>query len=198
MRYKCETEFTMADFIKMEEIEKEYFLEEHITKSPEVYKWYIHNELSHIGVRCLDTGEVVASSTILPINKTTFEKIYNNEFNEVDIECSQIETYVTNNEYYLYLASISVQKEYREDLRVLGLLIKAFINLLNKLEEDNISIKCVMADVSTIHGKKMCEKLLNMEWIRATSHDTNIYFVDGDTFKKSMNRMRKHYKGDIG
>ena len=46
-----------------------------------------------------------------------------------------------------------------------------------------------MADASTIHGEKICKKLLKMEYIRDTSHNSKIYIIDGNKFINIINRF---------
>ena len=44
---------------------------------------------------------------------------------------------------------------------------------------------------STEHGEKVCKKLLKMDYIRDTSHNSKIYCVDGNNFAKSINKIMK-------
>lgn len=48
-----------------------------------------------------------------------------------------------------------------------------------------------MADASTIHGEKICKKLLKMDYIRNTNHESKIYCEDGEKFIKAIKRIRK-------
>ena len=48
-----------------------------------------------------------------------------------------------------------------------------------------------MADASTIHGEKICRKLLEMDYIRNTSHESKIYCESGGKFLKVMNKLEK-------
>lgn len=47
-----------------------------------------------------------------------------------------------------------------------------------------------MADASTIHGEKICTKLLNMKYIRETNHASKIYIVKGDEFIDIINKLK--------
>ena len=53
----------------------------------------------------------------------------------------------------------------------------------------NIKIEKVMADASTIHGEKICKKLLRMDYIRDTSHKSKIYCTIGDKFANTIKRV---------
>ena len=65
------------------------------------------------------------------------------------------------------------------------------MNLLNILMKRNIKIEKVMADASTIHGEKICKKLLNMDYIRDTSHKSKIYCVDGKKLIVNLDKLKR-------
>ena len=187
---KIDYKFSLEDFKVMEDIEHSYFPNENITPAEEVLKWYQRSDLTCIGVRN-SNNEVIASVNILPLNERTFYDIYNNKMNEADVIDSQIERYENNKEYYLYLSSISINKNYRNNYRVITTLLKGCIDLYTLLTNRNIKIIKMMADASTEHGEKVCKKLLKMDFIRDTSHNSKIYCVDGNNFVESINRIMK-------
>ena len=156
---KIEYTFDLEDFKEMENIEHSYFPDENITPAEEVLNWYKRNGLTCIGVR---NGEnkIVASANILPLNKQTFYAIYENNINEADVVASQIEEYEDNGTYFIYLSSISIDKNYRNNYKVITTLLKGCIDMFNLLQKRNIRIEKVMAEASTIHGEKICKKLL--------------------------------------
>lgn len=47
-----------------------------------------------------------------------------------------------------------------------------------------------MADASTTHGEKLCKKLLKMDYIRGTIHNSKIYCADGEKFVKNIMRIK--------
>ena len=187
---KIDYKFSLEDFKVMENIEHSYFPNDNITSAEEVLKWYKKNNLTCIGVRN-SNNEVIASVNILPLNERTFYDIYNNKMNEADVVSSQIEKYENSKEYYLYLSSISINQNYRNNYRVITTLLKGCIDLYKLLMNRNIKIIKIMADASTEHGEKVCKKLLKMDFIRDTSHNSKIYCVDGNDFLESINRIMK-------
>ena len=187
---KIDYKFNLEDFEKMEDIEHSYFPNDNITPAEEVLKWYEKNSLTCIGVRN-SNNEVIASVNILPLNKRTFYDIYNNKMNEADVVSSQIERYENSKEYYLYLSSISINQNYRNNYRVITTLLKGCIDLYTLLTNRNIKIIKMMADASTEHGEKVCKKLLKMDFIRDTSHNSKIYCIDGNDFINSFDKIIK-------
>ena len=187
---KIDYKFNLEDFKVMENIEHSYFPNDNITPAEEVLKWYEKNSLTCIGIRN-SNNEVIASVNILLLNEKTFYDIYDNKMNEADVVSSQIERYENNKEYYLYLSSISINQNYINNYRVITTLLKGCIDLYKLLMNRNIKIIKIMADASTEHGEKTCKKLLKMDYIRDTSHESKIYCEDGNNFLESINRIMK-------
>ena len=189
-KLKIEYKFDLKDFKMMENIEHSYFPNENITPAEEVLNWYKKNNLTCIGLRN-SNNEIVAFVNILPLNKKVFYDIYEDKINEADVVYNQIEEYEDNKSYNIYLSSISIDKRYRNNYRVITTLLKGCINILNLLFERNIKIEKVMADASTIHGEKICKKLLKMDYIRNTSHESKIYCEDGEKFMEVMSKIKE-------
>ena len=185
---KVEYKFNFEDFKKMENIEHSYFPNDNITPAEEVLKWYEKNDLTCVGVRN-EKDEIIASVSILPLKSKVFMDIYENKMNEADVVSEQIEEYQDNETYYIYLASISIDEKYRNNYVVITTLLRGCINLFDLLISRNIKIEKVMADASTVHGEKICSKLLKMNYITDTSHDSKIYCEDGKDFIKAIEKL---------
>ena len=185
---RIDYEFDIEDFKAMENIEHSYFPNENISPAEEVFKWYEKNNLTCIGVRN-SNNKIIASVNILPLHRDVFNDIYENNINEADVVSEQIETYEDNKSYLLYLSSISIDEKYRNNYKVITTLLKGCIDLLNILMKRNIKIEKVMADASTIHGEKICKKLLNMDYIRDTSHKSKIYCIDGQEVIQNIQKL---------
>lgn len=183
-------EFNLDDFKVMENIEHSYFPSKNISPAEEVLRWYEKNNLTCIGVRN-SNNKIIASVSILPLNRNVFNDIYENKMNEADVVSEQIEIYEDNKSYLLYLSSISIDEKYRNNYKVITTLLKGCIDLLNILIKRNIKIEKVMADASTIHGEKICKKLLNMDYIRDTSHGSKIYCVDGKKLIVNLEKLKR-------
>lgn len=190
-QYRIENHFTLEDFIQMEEIEHTYFLEENITSAKEVLKWYQKNPYTCIAIRNKE-NEIVASTNILPLKKETFDAIYHNQFKEADITEEQIEIYEENKSYYLYLSAISVKKEYRNNITLFKMLLKAIAQMYKELERKQIEIEAVLAEASTIHGEKICTRMLDMKYIGSTTHESDIYYIEGKQTEKVINLIKKY------
>ena len=191
--FKIENKFSLVDFKEMEEIEHNYFPNENITKAEEVFKWYRKNNLTCIGIRNKE-GTILGNVCILPLKYETFMNIYENKMNEADVIAKQIEQYENNKSYYIYLSSISINKNYLNNYKLIIKLLNGVVQLLNILESRNIKIKMLMADASTIHGEKICQKLLNMSFITKTSHNSKIYCIDGQDLERVIDKIKSRFK----
>ena len=187
---KIDYKFNLEDFKVMENIEHSYFPNDNITPAEEVLKWYQKNNLTCIGVRN-NNNEVIACANILPLDEQTFYEIYNNQMNEADVIDTQVKRYENSKEYYLYLSSISINQNYRNNYHIITTLLRGCMYLYELLIDRNIRIIKIMADASTEHGEKICKKLLKMDYIRETSHNSKIYCMDGKNFIKSMDKIMK-------
>ena len=188
--YKIDNKLTAADFIEIENIEHTYFENDNITNANEVWKWYTKNKLTCVAVRDKNSN-LVGSINILPINEKVFNDILNDKINESSIVAEDILQYEDNSLYYMYLSSISIKKELLNNYELITTLLKGALELLNILENRNITIKKIMADASTIHGEKICKKLLKMDYITETSHNSKIYCSSGENFYKEIERLKK-------
>lgn len=186
---KLDYKFDLEDFIVIENIEHSYFPDDNITSAEEVMKWYKKNNLTCVGVRNAD-NKIIASVNILPLKKEVFSDIYENRMNEADIVDNQIEEYKDGNSYYMYLSSISIDKKYRNSYKLITTLLRGCNNLCDILVKRDIKIEKIMADASTIHGEKICKKLLKMHYITDTSHDSKIYCADGEKFIETMKKIK--------
>ena len=187
---KIDYNFDLHDFKMMENIEHSYFPNENISPAEEVLKWYEKNNFTCIGVRN-SNNKIIASVNILPLKSNVFNDIYENKMNEADVVFEQIEIYEDDKSYLLYLSSISIDEKYRNNYKVITTLLKGCIDLLNNLMKRSIKIEKVMADASTIHGEKICKKLLKMDYIRDTSHKSKIYCVDGKKLIVNLDKLKR-------
>ena len=75
---------------------------------------------------------------ILPLKKEVFKDIYENRMNEADVVYNQIEEYKDDNSYHIYLSSISIDKKYNNNYKVITTLLSGCMNLLDMLIKRNI------------------------------------------------------------
>jgi len=190
--FKIDYKFSLEDFKDMEKIEHSYFKDDNISPAEECFNWYKKNDMTCVGIRN-SHNKIIASVSVLPLKQEVYNDILNNNMNEADVTNNQIEKYQDNCEYYIYLSSISIDSMYRNNYKLITTLIKGCIVLFDSLIKRGITIKEVMADASTIHGEKICTKLLNMKYIRETTHNSKIYVGKGDGFVDIINKLKEKF-----
>ena len=192
-KYKVVKELTLSDFEQMEEIEQYYFPKENITPAKEVWKWYVKNPDTCIAI-INEKSQMIGSCTVLPLKRNVIEGIIKNTIDEAKLTDEQIEAYEEGSSYGWYLSAISVHPAYRNQIGILKLFFKAVLQLLDKLEEQNIEIYQIMAEASTKHGENICTKLLKMQFRGAMPDGSKIYSIEKEDKTQLVQHISKLIK----
>ena len=172
---------TIEDFIQMEKIDHQYFLDENVSPAEEVYKWYIADPNSCVVVKF--KSKVVAFVNILSLKKDVFNKVKHNKMNESEIVVEDLELDRDKYFNYLYFSSIAIDKNHR-DIKILRKLIAKTIQKIIEIVNMNCEIKEVMADCSTPEGEKITQRFLKLKPFKKTSHGSIIHILSGKDFLK--------------
>ncbi|MFR2534245.1 MAG: hypothetical protein ACLTEH_05790 [Clostridia bacterium] len=189
-KYKIANKLDLKDFKKMEQIEHNYFPNENVTVAEEVYKWYLKNPDTCFAI-LNETDEVIASCNLLPLKPMVIEKIMKEQLDEATITDKQIEVYEEGKVYDLYLSAISIDPAYRNQISILKLLIKKVVAFFVKLEEQNITIRQIMAEASTKQGENICKKLLKMVCQKELPNGTKFYVIQQIDKEEILEQMKR-------
>ena len=176
---------TFEDFIKMEEIDHQYFPDENVSPADEAYKWYLADPNSCVVVK--DNSNVVAYVNILSLKEEVYNKVKFNEMNESQILVSDLELNKDKYFNYLYFSTIAIDKNHR-DIYTLRQLIDITIAKIIEIVNQGCEIKEVMADCSTPQGQKITQKFLKLKPFMETSHNSMIHILSGKEFVKLLNK----------
>lgn len=170
---------TYDDFVRMEEIDHEYFPTENVTSAEEAYKWYLADPNSCIYIK--ENNKVIAYINILSLNKSIYDKVKYNEINESKIVVNDLN--VNNSTYfnYLYFSCIAIDKNHR-NLKTLKNLLETAKEHINQIIKKGYEIVEVMADCSTPEGEKISQRFLRLKPFNKTSHNSVIHILDGKSF----------------
>ena len=105
-------QLTFEDFIKMEEIDHQYFPDENVSPAEEAYKWYLADSNSCVVVK--NNSNVIAYANILSLKKEIYDKVKHNEMNESQILVSDLELDKDKYFNYLYFSTIAIDKNHRD------------------------------------------------------------------------------------
>ncbi len=180
---------TLEDFIKMEEIDHQYFPDENVSPAQEAYNWYLADSNSCIVVK--ENENVVAYVNILSLKKEIYNKVKFNIMNESEILVSDLE--LNNDKYfnYLYFSTIAIDKNYR-NTQTLRKLLKVTIEKIIEIVNLGCEIKEVMADCSTPEGQKITQRFLKLKPFMKTSHNSVIHVLSGEEFLKVIKNNIKN------
>ena len=181
MKYKVEYSHSIKDFEDVWNIEKEYLEPSTISSVEQVLNWDAKNTDIHIFVRDIIADKIVGEITILPLSKEQFNKFMNNELEDTQINNDSLLKYNENEKYYLLFSAIAIDKNYREDRLVLGLLLKGFYEKLCFFELKNISFFNMCAEGQTKDGQKFIESFLNLKCKNNTDEGYKLYCFDGES-----------------
>lgn len=176
---------TFNDFIKMEEIDHQYFPDENVSPADEAYKWYLADSNSCIVVK--DNTNVVAYVNILSLKKEVYNKVKYNEMNESQIVVSDLELNKDKYFNYLYFSTIAIDENHR-DIHTLRQLIDITSKKIIEIVNQGCEIKEVMADCSTPQGQKITQRFLKLKPFMKTSHNSMIHILSGEEFVKLLNK----------
>ena len=170
---------TFEDFIKMEEIDHQYFPDENVSPADEAYKWYLADPNSCVVVK--DNSKVIAYVNILSLKKEIYDKVKHNEMNESQILVTDLELGHDKYLNYLYFSTIAIDKPHR-DIQTLRELIDITSQKIIEIVNQGCEIKEVMADCSTPEGEKITQRFLKLKPFMKTSHNSMIHISNGEDF----------------
>lgn len=180
MNYRIEYCHKKQDFLDVWNIEKQYLEPSTISSVEQVIDWNNKNNDTHIFVRDLIKDKIVGEITFLPLSKEQFNKFMIGELEDTEIDGNNLYNYEDGKSYYLLFSAIAIDKDYRNDRRILSLLLKGFNDKLNELINRNITFLNMCAEGQTPDGQKFIENFLNLKYQQNTKEDYKLYSFDTD------------------
>lgn len=175
MNYKIEYYHKKQDFLDVWNIENQYLEPSTISSVEQVIDWNNKNNDTHIFVRDLIKNKIVGEITFLPLSKEQFDKFMNGELEDTEIDGNSLCSYESGKSYYLLFSAIAIDKDYRNDRKILSLLLKSFNDKLHELRNRNITFLNMCAEGQTLDGQKFIESFLNLKHQQNTKEDYKLY-----------------------
>ena len=119
--------------------------------------------------------KIVGEITFLPLSKEQFDKFMNGELEDTEIDGNSLCNYESGKSYYLLFSAIAIDKDYRNDRKILSLLLKGFNDKLHELRNRNITFLNMCAEGQTLDGQKFIENFLNLKYQQNTKEDYKLY-----------------------
>ncbi len=180
MKYRIEYSHTTKDFDDVWHIEEKYLEPSTIVPMKQVIEWDKKNNDIHIFVKDIEKDKVVGEITILPLSQEQFNKFMDNKLVDTEINADTLLKYNSNKNYYLLLAAIAIDLEYRNDRKILSLLLKGFYDKLIYLKNKNINFLNMCAEGQSSDGQKFIENFLNLKHKKTTDDGYKLYCFDNE------------------
>lgn len=187
-------QLTFNDFIKMEEIDHQYFPDENVSPASEAYRWYLADPNSCVVVK--DDSNVVAYVNILSLKKEIYDKVKYNQMNESQIIVSDLELNKERYFNHLYFSTIAIDKKHR-NIQTLRKLIDITSAKIVEIVSQGCEIKEVMADCSTYEGQKITQRFLKLKPFIQTSHNSTIHILNGEEFLVYVKSQHDRFKNNM-
>ena len=182
-----EENLTLQDFEDMENIEKQYFSPINIMPAAESFELYLKD---HNHICCLkQNNRIIGFAMALSLKEKSFNDLKTGKIDETDLGIDDID--LSDDAYsYIYLSSIAIDKSFRNNLTLVKL-FKRFRKHISGIISNGANVREVIADVITPEGKKLARRLLRMQPVLITTHNSTIYWVDGKTFTRIITHSKK-------
>ncbi len=178
MKYVLEFKHKLKDFEDVYNIEKQYLEIESISTVKQIQSWDKKNDEIHIFVRCLEVDKIVGEITLLPINEEHFIKFIEANLLDTEINSDTLLVYKEKTECYLLFSAIAIDKKYREERKILSLLLEGLFIKIQQILKRNIKILNMCSEGQTIDGQKFIENFMNMKCKNITKENYKIYSYD--------------------
>lgn len=202
MKYITNFKKTKNDFLDVFAIESYYLDSSTIASIESVSEWEKRNKDVHIFVKDVEKNKVIGEITLLPLNEQQFNKFMIDELHDTELGGESLEVYEPFNNYYLLFSVIAIDIDYRDDRKVLSLLLNCMIEKLEHLAKNNINFVNICAEGQTEDGKKFIENFLNLKAKFITKDRYKLYSIETNNtfnnwknlFKSSVASYDKKYK----
>lgn len=166
----------LKDFIDMEQMELNYYSEDHVTPHEEAYQWHLSNPHTDMAVE--DGGKIVAFSDIIPLKPSVYERILAGNFNDKYLTAEDMmktETLKKGDVVNLLLSCIVVREEYRKT-EALKLLLNHHLDYYRELIRNGVRIDWVLTSNVTEGGERFSERM-GFERVGRTSHGSTLFHI---------------------
>lgn len=183
------TELTMADFVQMEELEKRYYTEEHITPAAEAYEWYIHRPYSILALEQDDC--IIGFMNLFPVRQEIFAQIEKGSFNDKYLTYEDIIQLPSTGvpSMNLFLSCVVIHEQYRKS-NALSMLLTRYAAFYNSLQGQGTDIGLIAGDAVTPAGERFFTKI-GLKRRCASDHVSTIYHGTYNAFVDAVSKLQR-------
>jgi hypothetical protein len=171
------THFTIDDFKEMQELERKFYDDDHITLYEEAYKWYEKYPYTVCGLR--GEGRIIGFINMFPIKEHIFQAIKAGAFNDRDLVSDDIVNIdkPIGSKVNMFLCCVLIDDEYRQT-DALSILLAENIRYYKHIQT---KIESIITDNVTDKGEAF-SKRFGFTRVTESEFDSVIYMADYSEF----------------
>ncbi|WP_055746064.1 hypothetical protein [Brevibacillus choshinensis] len=183
---------TIQDFIQMEQLEKKYYGEEHITPYAESYEWYVHRPHSILALEV--DNRIIGFMNLFPVRQDIFEQIENGTYNDKYLTYREIIPVESEPVTFLnlFLSCVVIDDHFRKSHALL-LLVSSYMDYYEALQRKGVKIEGIVGDAVTADGERFLNKI-GLNRYCSSDHDSTIYRGTYEEFVKAVTKMKSGSK----
>ena len=170
---KIKKKLTIADFMEMEAMEKQYYSSDYIADYKDAYDWYA--KLNFTSMAIFDQGKIIGFLDLFPVKEPIFDLLKKGMFNDKNLKTEDIVDIrkIKGGRYNLFLCCIVIDKAYRST-NALKILLKTYVDYYQSFFTQGISFDEVITDNVTVEGERFSEKL-GFKKLLKSDHGSVVY-----------------------
>jgi Acetyltransferase (GNAT) family len=173
--------FTLDDFKEMQELERKFYVDDHITPYEEAYRWYKEYPYTVRALR--DNEKIIGFVNMFPIKDHIFKAIQAGTFNDRDLVLEHIINIhgALEDKVNMFLCCIVIDQDYRRT-DALSMLLRENIQYYEHIQTQ---IQSIITDNVTDKGESF-SKRLGFKKVTDSQFDSIIYMGNYAEFVKSV------------
>ncbi|QRG67759.1 hypothetical protein [Brevibacillus choshinensis] len=175
----------------MEQLEKRYYAEEHITPYAESYEWYVQRPHSILALE--EDHRIIGFMNLFPVKPEIYEQISNGTYNDKYLTYREIipveEGPVPS--MSLFLSCIVIDDEYRRS-PALTMLLGSYLEYYETFRRKGVRMEGIVGDAVTAAGERFLSKI-GLKRHCASDHDSTIYRGTYPDFFAAVSAMKPDF-----
>lgn len=170
---KIKKKLTIADFMEMEAMEKQYYNSDYIADYKNAFDWY--EKFSFTSMAIFDEGKIIGFLDLFPVKEPIVDLLKKGMYNDKNLKTEDIVDIrkIKEGQFNLFLCCIVIDKAYRKS-DASKLLLKTYMNFYQSFLTQGISFDEVITDNVTVEGERFSEKL-GFKKLLKSDHGSVIY-----------------------
>ncbi|MDF2681849.1 MAG: hypothetical protein K0R47_3039 [Brevibacillus sp.] len=179
---------TIQDFIQMEQLEKKYYGEEHITPYAESYEWFVQRPHSILALE--EDNRIIGFMNLFPVKQDIYEQIENGTYNDKYLTYREIIPVESEpvTSMHLFLSCVVIDDHFRKS-DALTMLLGSYIDYYETFQRKGVRMERIVGDAVTADGERFLNKI-GLKRYCASNHDSTIYRGTYEEFVKAVTKMK--------